>query len=74
MTGIRLATISTIGITTIAYSIGAGGIGRLLFEGMRQLSYNKIFAGSLLVILQNIILNMMLLWIEKFTTKLLHLP
>lgn len=34
VTGIRLADISTIGIACIAYTIGAGGIGSILFEGM----------------------------------------
>lgn len=35
LTGIKLAATSTIGIATIAATINAGGLGTLLFEGLR---------------------------------------
>ena len=40
--GIRLAVVSTIGIGTIAASINAGGLGTLLFEGLRTINTPKI--------------------------------
>jgi len=46
--GIRLAVISTIGIGTIASSINAGGLGDLLFDGLRTMNSVKILWGSLL--------------------------
>ena len=46
--GIRLAVVSTIGIGTIAASINAGGLGSLLFEGLRTMNMAKILWGSLL--------------------------
>lgn len=46
--GIRLAVISTIGIATIAASINAGGLGTILFDGLRTTNYDKILWGSLL--------------------------
>ena len=46
--GIRLAVISTIGIGTIASSINAGGLGDLLFDGLRTMNTAKILWGSLL--------------------------
>ena len=48
-TGIRLATISTISIATIAALINAGGLGSLLFEGLRTDNMIKVVWGSLLV-------------------------
>lgn len=48
LTGIRLAIVSTIGIATIASIINAGGIGVLLFDGLRTLNSTKIIWGSLL--------------------------
>ena len=36
--GIRLAIVSTVGIATIAASINAGGLGILLFEGLRTMN------------------------------------
>lgn len=46
--GIRLAAIATIGIATIAASINAGGLGTVLFDGLRTMNINKILWGSLL--------------------------
>lgn len=46
--GIRLAVVSTIGIGTIAASINAGGLGTLLFDGLRTMNTVKILWGSLL--------------------------
>jgi len=46
--GIRLATVSTIGIATIAAVIDAGGLGTLLFEGLRSHNLNKLLWGTLL--------------------------
>lgn len=46
--GIRLAVVSTIGIATIAASINAGGLGAILFDGLRTMNVNKILWGSIL--------------------------
>lgn len=48
ITGIQLAVISTIGIGTIAAMINAGGLGTILFDGLRTLNVNKIIWGSIL--------------------------
>ena len=48
--GIRLAVVSTTGIATIAASINAGGLGIVLFSGMRTMDSQKIFIGTLLCI------------------------
>ncbi len=46
--GIRLSVVSTIGIGTIASSINAGGLGDLIFEGLRNFNTVKILWGALL--------------------------
>ena len=47
-TGIQLAVVSTIGIATIAAMINAGGLGTILFDGLRTLNVYKIVIGSIL--------------------------
>ena len=47
MAGIHLAIISTIGIATIAATIHAGGLGRILFDGLRTMNSNKIIWGTI---------------------------
>jgi osmoprotectant transport system permease protein len=45
--GVRLATIAAIGIATIAASVGAGGLGYLIFQGLRILDNDRVIAGAL---------------------------
>jgi len=47
-TGIKLAVVSTISIATIAALINAGGLGDILFDGLRTLNVYKIVSGSIL--------------------------
>lgn len=60
-TGIHLAVVSTIGITTIAATINAGGLGTILFDGLRTINTDKIILGTLLsaglAIISNTLLN-----------------
>jgi osmoprotectant transport system permease protein len=60
LAGIRLAVLSTTGIGTIAASINAGGLGTLLFDGLRTMNTVKILWGSLLSAALAILLNAML--------------
>ncbi len=48
VSGIRISAVSTIGIATIASSINAGGLGDLLFDGLRTMNIIKIVWGSIL--------------------------
>jgi osmoprotectant transport system permease protein len=48
--GIRLATVAGIGIAAIAAVIGGGGLGRLIFDGIRSIDTNRIVAGALMCI------------------------
>ncbi len=63
--GIRLAVVSTIGIGTIAASINAGGLGTLLFEGLRTINTPKILWGSVLSALLAVSINRLLKMVEN---------
>ena len=60
LAGVRLAVVSTIGIGTIASSINAGGLGDLLFDGLRTMNTAKILWGSLLSASLAVIINSIL--------------
>ncbi|HHT62089.1 MAG: ABC transporter permease [Bacillota bacterium] len=47
MAGVRMITVMSIGIATIASYIGAGGLGDLIFLGMFTVDTDKIIAGAL---------------------------
>ena len=65
LAGIRLAVVSTIGIGTIAASINAGGLGTLLFEGLRTINTPKILWGSVLSALLAVSINRLLKMVEE---------
>ncbi|MEI8306933.1 MAG: ABC transporter permease [Chloroflexales bacterium] len=66
LAGLRIATLSTIGIATVAAFVNAGGLGMLLFDGIRTSNHEKIVIGaiavSLLAIGANALLHRAELW------------
>lgn len=47
MAGVRVATVVTIGVATIAAAIGAGGLGVFIFRGVAMASNPVLLAGAL---------------------------
>lgn len=47
ITGVRVALVIAIGVTTIAAAVGAGGLGVFIFRGIRQFDNNLLLAGAL---------------------------
>jgi osmoprotectant transport system permease protein len=72
LAGIRLAALSITGIATVAAYISAGGLGRLLFEGVITGNFQKIFAGGLAISLLAIGINLLLGALERRAETRLH--
>lgn len=70
--GIRLAIVSTVGIGTIAASINAGGLGTLLFDGLRTMNTVKIVWGSILSAALAILANSLLKYVEMHSEVKKH--
>src|ERR1700723_1271087 len=47
LAGIRVATVISIGVTTIAAAIGAGGLGVFIFRGLAMVNNQVILAGAI---------------------------
>ncbi len=47
LAGIRVATVITIGVATIAAAIGAGGLGEFIFRGIAMVDNGVILAGAI---------------------------
>jgi len=45
--GIRVATVLTVGLATIAAAIGAGGLGEFIFRGLAMVNNQLILAGAI---------------------------
>lgn len=63
--GIRIATVSVIGIAAIAAYINAGGLGELIFEGIYQDHSQKIIAGTIGVATLAIGVDVLFRFIER---------
>jgi osmoprotectant transport system permease protein len=62
LAGIRVATVWTIGIATIAAAVGAGGLGEFIFRGLAMVDNRVILAGAIpaatLALLADIVLGL----------------
>jgi osmoprotectant transport system permease protein len=65
--GVRIAAIVAIAIATIGAKFNAGGLGKLLFDGIQTNRYDKIVAGSLAVAALALAINGLLLWLEQLS-------
>jgi osmoprotectant transport system permease protein len=62
--GIRLATISIVAIATIAATINAGGLGTILFDGLRTMSLVKLTWGILLSVGLSLFFSLLISLVE----------
>jgi osmoprotectant transport system permease protein len=62
MTGVRLATVSTVALVTVGYVVGYGGLGQLILQGFNNNFYRaEITTASLLCVLLALVLDALLL-------------
>jgi len=47
LAGVRVATVLTIGVATIAAAVGAGGLGEYIFRGLAMVNNGLILAGAI---------------------------
>ncbi|WP_342500882.1 ABC transporter permease [Bacillus sp. FSL K6-4563] len=64
-TGLRLASVTTISMATIAAFINAGGLGTILNDGLRTMNIDKILWGGLLSAGLAIVTNAIFMLFEK---------
>ncbi|MEP6919538.1 MAG: glycine betaine ABC transporter substrate-binding protein [bacterium] len=65
LTGVRVAMVIAIGVTTIAAAVGAGGLGVFIFRGLRQYDNNLLIAGALPAALMALLADFSLGLLEK---------
>jgi len=68
MAGVRIATVTTISLTTVAAYIGAGGLGAPIFDAIQTGFKTEFVAAGVLAILLAIVLDVLLVMVERFIT------
>lgn len=68
MAGIRIATVTTISLATLAAYIGAGGLGEPIFDGIQTGFNTKFVAASVLAILLALGADLLLVLVQRAIT------
>lgn len=65
LAGVRVATVISVGVATIAAAIGAGGLGTYIFRGVAMVDNQVILAGAIPAALLAVLADFSLGWAEK---------
>jgi osmoprotectant transport system permease protein len=68
MAGLRVATVSTVALTTVGTLVSYGGLGNLLADGVKNSFKAEIFAASLLCVLLALVLDVLLVIVQRVLT------
>ena len=65
MAGVRTAAVAVVATATLAAITGFGGLGRYVWDGIKQQDDVKLFAGALLVALLAIVVELVLAGLQR---------
>lgn len=63
--GVRVATVISVGLATIAAAIGAGGLGEYIFRGLAMVNNAVILAGAIPAAVLALLADFSLGWLER---------
>ena len=72
LAGVRVATVITIGVATIAAAIGAGGLGEFIFRGLAMVDNRVILAGAIPAALMALAADFALGLVQKAVQRKAH--
>jgi osmoprotectant transport system permease protein len=67
--GVRVATVISVGLATIAAAIGAGGLGEYIFRGLAMVNNSVILAGAVPAAFLALVADFTLGWLQKLLTS-----
>lgn len=70
--GIRVATVATVGLATIAAAVGAGGLGEFIFRGLAMVDNGVILAGAVPAALMALIAYLLLGLVQRALARAQH--
>ena len=69
MAGIRISAVSAVGLMTLAAFVGAGGLGYLVYAGIRTVNNSQILAGAIPACLLALLIDYVMSIIENLSIK-----
>lgn len=70
MAGVRISAVTAVGLMTMAAFIGAGGLGFLIFSGIRTVNNNQILAGAIPACLLALFVDYLVGMVERLVTPI----
>jgi osmoprotectant transport system permease protein len=67
--GVRVATVTTIGIASLAALVGAGGLGDLIFSSIQNANYDEVLGGGIVIALVAVSFDFLLLGIQTILDR-----
>ncbi|GAA0385307.1 ABC transporter permease [Streptomyces luteireticuli] len=68
MAGVRIATVSTVSLTTVGALTGYGGLGNLIYEGLHSIFKAEVLTASVLCVLLAALADALLLCLQRLLT------
>jgi len=68
MAGVRIATVSTVGLVTVGAIIGRGGLGQFITDGLQILFTTEILLGAVLSVVLAVIADGALVGVQRMMT------
>ncbi|GAA1652785.1 ABC transporter permease [Actinoplanes couchii] len=66
MSGFRNAALQVVATATVAASVGLGGLGRLLIDGLAVNDYSRVLAGAIVVAVLAVLVDLFLALIQRW--------
>jgi len=70
MAGVRISAVTSVGLVTIAAFIGAGGLGYLVYSGIRTVNNFQILAGAIPACIMALTIDFLVSLVEKAVTPI----
>lgn len=72
MAGVRIATVTTVGLATVAGLVGQGGLGHVINEGLQNGFRDEVVAGAVLSVLFAAVADALLVGVQWLLTPWRH--
>jgi osmoprotectant transport system permease protein len=66
--GVRIATVTTVGLVTVASIIGHGGLGTFILRGFQTFDWTRILVGTVGSVVIATVLDLFFIWLERRLT------
>jgi len=66
--GLRIATVTTVGLVTVAAIVGQGGLGALILDGLRRTFWTPLTIGSVLAIVLALTFDLLFVLLRNWLT------